>query len=97
MFSQVSVILSTKGGHVWWGHAWQGDMCGGGCAWQGAYVEEYMAGGMHGGGHVWQGGMHSRGHAWQERQSLQWTVRILLKCILISPLFLVNRASDLVT
>ena len=31
--------------------------------------------GMHGGG---------GGHEWQERRSLQWTVRILLECILVS-------------
>ena len=33
-------------------------------------------------GCAWQGGMHW-GHAWQERQPLQWTVRILLECILV--------------
>ena len=35
---------------------------GGGHVWQG----DYMVGGMHGRGHVWQGGgMCGRGHAWQ--------------------------------
>ena len=28
------------------------------------------------------GGMHDRGRAWQEKRQLQWTVRILLECIL---------------
>ena len=58
--------LSVHGG----GHAWQGEacmvggcmaggMCGRGCAWQGACVDEWQ-GGMHGGG-----GMCGSGHAWQ--------------------------------
>ena len=29
-----------------------------------------------------KGGMYGEGHAWQERRPLQWTVRILLECIL---------------
>ena len=46
-----------------------------------------MARGVHGRGHVWQGAC-GRGHAWQERWSLQWTVRILLECILVENLFI---------
>ena len=59
MFSQASVILFTGGG---W-HAWQGDMHGRVCVWQGVCVAE--------GWHAWQGGMCgkgacvARGHAWQ--------------------------------
>ena len=30
------------------------------------------------GGHAWRGE-----HEWQEKRALQWTVRILLECILI--------------
>ena len=37
----------------------------------------YVAGGACG-----RGSMHDRGRAWQERRQLQWTVRILLECIL---------------
>ena len=61
----MDVCLSTGGGH-----AWQGGMCGNGCAWQGACMAggawwgACITGGMHGGGHVWWG-MHSGGHAWQ--------------------------------
>ena len=33
------------------------------------------------------GGMHGGGHVWQERWPLQWTVRILLECILVMSLF----------
>ena len=50
MFSQASVILSTRGGH-----AWQGACIARGYAWQGTF----MVGGMH--GFV---GVHGRGHAW---------------------------------
>ena len=70
IFSEACVKNSVHRG----GHAWQGGMCGRGCAWQGAY----MMGGMCGrggacvaGGHAWQGdmhgggGMHGRGCAWQ--------------------------------
>ena len=50
MFLQVSVC--PQGGRAWQrGHAWQGGMYGGACAWQGVC----MAGGVCGGGHVWQG------------------------------------------
>ena len=43
-------------------------------------------GGMHGGGgHAWQGG-----YAWRERRSLQWTLRILLECVLVIFIFLVQ-------
>ena len=70
-------------GHAWQGCAWSGGMCGGGVHGRGVCV----AWGMHGRGHAWQtacvaGGVHGRGHAWQERWPLQWTVRILLECIL---------------
>ena len=43
-------------------------------------------GGMHGGGHAWEGihGGGRGGGAWQEKRQLQWAVRILLKCILVS-------------
>ena len=37
--------------------------------------------GVHGGG---TGGVHGRGHAWQEERPLQWAVRILVECILVS-------------
>ena len=36
-------------------------------------------GGVHGKG----GGKHGRGRVWQERRPLQWTLRILLECILL--------------
>ena len=45
---------------------------------------------MHGRGEcAWQGVctvgvLHGRGHAWQEKRQLQWTVRILLECILVN-------------
>ena len=55
---------------------------GGGCAWQG--------GGMCARGHVWQRGMCARGHVWHERWPLQWTVRILLECILVSNYYWFN-------
>ena len=49
------------GGHVWWGYAWQGVMCGGG---QVCVVGGMHGRGMHGGGvsgrYAWQGD-----HAWQ--------------------------------
>ena len=57
------------------GHAWQGMCMAGGHVWQGACV--------HGGEGVCKAG----GHAWQERQPLQWTLCILLECILASYLF----------
>ena len=56
-----------------------GGMCGRVHVWQGAC----MAGGVHDRGHVWQGACMAGGHAWQERWPLQWTVRILLECILL--------------
>ena len=34
------------------------------------------------GGHAWWG-LCGGGHVWQESQLLQWTVRILLECILV--------------
>ena len=92
MFSQASVILSTgRGMHGEEGHAWQrevymvkgdvhGDrgMCGkGGHVWQGCMC---VAGGMHGR----KGDMCGGGRVWQERCSLQWTVCILLECILVT-------------
>ena len=45
-----------------------------------------MQGGVYGRGHVWQGGacVVGGGHVWQERQPLQWAVRILLECILVT-------------
>ena len=55
-----------------------------------------MVGSMHGGGHVWQGvvhgrvGMHGREHACQERWPLQWTVRILMECILVRTSIMYN-------
>ena len=62
------------------GHAWEEGICGGGHACQGVCM---------GGGHEWWGAcmvgsVHGRGHAWQERQPLQWTVHILLECILVN-------------
>ena len=83
--------------HAWWGHVWQG-VCGGSMhvwyAWgacmagdvygRGACVAEGMCGrGVHGGEGVCKAG----DHAWQERQPLQWTLCILLECILASYLF----------
>ena len=59
-------------------HLWQGDMHGRGHVW---------LGGMHGRGVCMAGGVcggvHGRGCVWQERWPLQWTVRILLECILV--------------
>ena len=42
-------------------------------------------GGVHGeGGRCDKGGgKQGRGRVWQERRPLQWTLRILLKCILL--------------
>ena len=37
------------------GHAWQGGMCGGGSACQGACI----VGGVRGGEHAWQGGVYT--------------------------------------
>ena len=55
-----------------------GGMCGRGTC---------VAGGMHGKGGCGVGvlskGYAWWGHTWQERWSLQWTVRILLECILV--------------
>ena len=71
-------------------------MCGGGHAWQGCVHGRgaCVAGGMHGSrvcmarGHAWQGTcVAGGGHAWQERMPLQWTVRILLECILVAKYF----------
>ena len=54
-------------GHVWWGCAWQGGVCGGGPAWQGVcMVGACMADTMRYGDMV------------NER-----AVRILLECILV--------------
>ena len=52
-------------------------------------------GGMHGKGHAWQGGVHGMhggvtcmaGGMRRGRQPLQWTVRILLECILVLVVF----------
>ena len=62
-------------GHVWWGHAWQGCMCGMGCAWGVCMAGGHawcgcMAGGMHGGGMHGRGAcvagdVHGRGCVWQ--------------------------------
>ena len=41
--------------NAWWGHAWQGGMCGREHVWQGAF----LVGGVHG------GGVYGRGHTWQ--------------------------------
>ena len=57
------VCLSTGGMHGR-GCAWQGACMVGECAWWGSVCgrRACMAGGVHGGGHVWQrGGMHGRG------------------------------------
>ena len=64
--------MHGKGACVVGRHVWQGGMHGRGCAWQGVC----MAGGV-------CGGVHGRGCVWQERWPLQWTVRILLECILV--------------
>ena len=72
IFSKACVKNSADKLGVWWGHAWQGGMCGrracmaGECACRG--------GGVHSKGHAWQGacvaggmhggGGHGRGHAW---------------------------------
>ena len=56
----------------------------GGCVAKGACMVKgacEVKGGMGGKGACMAGG---RGHAWQERRPLQWTVRILLECILVS-------------
>ena len=52
-------------------------------------------GGVHGRGYAWWGGACvaegacvAGGHAWQERRPLQWAIRILLECILVSKMFL---------
>ena len=98
MFPQAYVKNSVRGGGMQgeWGMAcvvkgvcmvkgrgvcaWQGACMAGGHACQGACMGDMHGGyigGMCGGGCAWQG------HAWQERQPLQWTVRILLECILV--------------
>ena len=59
-------------------------VCGGECAWQGAYV----MGGMHGrcmrGRRACVVGACLVGVCMQDRQLLKWAVRILLECILVS-------------
>ena len=62
------------GGHVWWGHAWQEDVCGRGpCVAKGVCVAR---------GHAWQGGYHARrGPAWHTVN--ERAVGILLECILV--------------
>ena len=54
-----------------------GGVCGRGHAWQGGMHDGVMRG----------GGMHGGGRAWQEKRPLQWTVRILLECILVETIF----------
>ena len=58
-------------GHAWWGHEWQGVVCGGG---------------MHGGGGcAWQGACMAGDRAWQILRDTvnERAVRILLECTLV--------------
>ena len=83
--------MHGKGGHVWqgghswqrghaWqrGHVWQGAHMGGHVWWGACMAGTWMAGVVYGRGHAWRGGQ-----AWQERWPLQWTICILLECILV--------------
>ena len=55
-------VACVVGGHVWQGGSMHGK---GGHTWQGGHVWQgegaCMAGGVHGGGHMWQGGIRGRG------------------------------------
>ena len=75
------------GGMHYGGHAWQGDVHGMGCAWQGGMC----SGGMHGRGACMTGGCVWQGCVWQERWPLQRAVRILLECILVIDMILLNK------
>ena len=80
------------GGHAWWqvcmaGGMHGGGMHGGGLHGEGCVAGVYMAWEAHmAGGHAWgaRGMCGLGGHAWQEKWQLQWAVRILLECILVS-------------
>ena len=99
MFLHVSVILS-RGGRAWQTGVCGKGACVGGVHGRGVHGRGHVwPGGMHGRGHAWQGEMHGRGRAWwgvvhathAPQQILrlrhmvnEWTVRILLECILVN-------------
>ena len=85
--SSCGKVMSSQGGcmHGEGGMYGEGGyMCGEGGA---CMVKGGMCGkeGVHGKGGACMGG---GGHVWQERRPLQWTVRILLECILVLQIFL---------
>ena len=100
------ILYSVRGGgrHVcWWGMHGRGVCVVGSMHSRGTCV----VGGVHGSmgvcgrGACMAGGVHGRtvcmagGHTWQDRRPLQWTVHILLECILVYFEKLINIRSNL--
>ena len=86
----VSYFVHRVGACVVDEHAWQWACAAGACMVGVCMAEGVHGGGMHGGGVRGSGGVHGR-----KRRPLQWTVRILLECILVLAKNLYNREQKL--